>query len=142
MADLSWVGPISTGRSHMTYFGSTGTEREVVIVTPVSNPKDGLPAWQIAFNDASCRTPAAPCHSTLEAAFAQAAIELSQPIGERGQRSRRLNAFLITKARFPGHEKLSDKDLFAACTLIAATLHGVAGGVIYSQFGRDCAAAA
>lgn len=142
MADLTWVGPISTGRSHMTYFGSTRSEREVVIVTPVSSPKNGVPAWQIAFNDASCRTPAAPCHPTREAAFAQAAIEIRQRIGERGKQSRRLNAFLITRARFPGYAKLSDPDLFAACKLIAGTLDGVAASEIYSQFGRDCAAAA
>lgn len=141
MADLTWVGPISTGRSHMTYFGSTRTEKEVVIVVPVSSPKNGIPSWEIVFNDGSCRTPAAPYHSTREAALAQAAVELQQPIDERGKQSRRLNAFLFTRARFPGHAKLSDFDLFTACTLIAGTLDGVAATDIYTQFGRQKAAA-
>lgn len=150
MADLTWVGPISTGRSHMTYFGSTPTEKEVVVVIPVPSPKNGVPAWQIVFIDGSCRTPFAPihpsreaafAHASREAAFAHAVIELKQPISERGRRSRRLNAFMFTKARFPRYEALPDSDLFAACGFIAGTLDGVTATDIYSQFGRDRAAA-
>jgi hypothetical protein len=125
----------------MTFFGSTATEREVVVVIPVAHPKDGVPAWQIVFNDESCRTPAAPIHATRESAFAQATIELLQPISEHGRHSRRLNAFLFTKARFPKYETLPNTDLFAACSFIAGTLDGVTATDIYSQFGRDRAAA-
>lgn len=141
MADLTWVGPISTGRSHMTYFGSTATEKEVVVVIPVPSPKNGVPAWQIIFTDGSCRTPCKPVHPTREAAFAQTAIELQQPISERGRHSRRQNAFLFTKARFPRYEALPNSDLFAACSFIAETLDGVTATDIYSQFGRERAAA-
>ncbi|PZR93480.1 MAG: hypothetical protein DI537_10180 [Stutzerimonas stutzeri] len=125
----------------MTYFGSTLAEREVVTVTPVLNPCGGAPCWRIAFQDESLREPVIPDHPTLKAAFAQAALEVQQPISDAGKHTRRLHAFLITRARFPRHATMSDADLFAGCQLMAGTMDGINAFEIYSQFQRKQAAA-
>lgn len=135
MPALTWIGPITTGRSHVTYFGSTGAEREVVVVTPIRNPANSVPAWEITFTDGSHRTPAMPIHLSREAAMARAEIELDQPITALGRQSRR-HAFFVTKVRFPGFEKMLDCELYEACQTIASSYDGVTADDIYWQFNR------
>ena len=136
MPALTWIGPITTGRSHVTYFGSTGAEREVVVITPIRNPANSVPAWEINFTDGSHRTPANPIHLSREAAMAQAEIELDQPISTLGRQSRLCDAFFVTKVRFPGFQKMPDGELYDACQTIASSYDGVTADDIYRQFNR------
>ena len=116
---LSWIGPITTGHSHQTYFGKNAAGREVMMISPALQPADQKPRWEIRFNDASLRVPAMPRHETLAAAQAQAELEMRQPVSKNGLASRLLCARMRVTSLFPGAQNLSDGDLRAACELIA-----------------------
>lgn len=141
MPALTWIGPISTGRSHMTYFGSTSSEKEVFVVMPMKNPIGGGPVWELSFTDASLRVPTVTRHLTRHAAMEQAEEDLRLPITEPGRRSRLHHAFFVTKARFPKFAQMSDDALFAACQDIAGGIDCVSTFDIYHQFDRQKIAA-
>lgn len=98
MTTLTWIGPITTGCSHMTFFSKNAAGEEAMMIIPVSHPRDCKPAWEIRFMDGSGRRPIAPPQPTLEAAKLQAEAELSQPISPDGA-AFRLNNVAIDSQR-------------------------------------------
>lgn len=116
---LAWIGPITTGHSHQTYFGKDAAGREVMMISPALQPADQKPRWDIRFNDSSLRVPKMPRHDSLSAAQAQAEVEMMQPISKHGLAARLLSARTRVTSLFPGAQNLPDADLRAACELIA-----------------------
>lgn len=141
MAKITWVGPISTGRSHLTYFGSIAGERDVMTIVAGKNPAGGKPTWHLTFNDGSLREPRLPTHYALDDAKASAEDDLRQPISAHGKIARVERALFDTKCKFPGHGTMSDDDIYAACEFVAARYRDIRAAEIYARFGRHRAAA-
>lgn len=141
MQRVTWTGPVTTGRSHQTYFGSIAGERDVFVIIPAVNPAGGVPTWHLAFNDNSLRKPTRETFSSLDAAKAAAEGELNQSISHAGQRARVAHAFSDTRCKFPKHRLMSDDEIYAACEFVAPRYRDIDPSDIYAHFGRHRAAA-